>query len=171
MNCLCGAEPVIEIKTVDTGYGDRELYKYKCPNCEEKELPWLGQWEDTGALQEWERIAGEKTYHKRTLEYNEHGVCLSSPVEIYKWKNKKGHDSVTVEFFLDNYVYYYRFDFWRDGGCTIPLSISDDCYKTLEAAKQNASLKIIKIKKGLEKIVKALLLQPVQSELFLEKEE
>jgi len=88
-NCLCGAESVIERKTVARYYGSTEIFKYKCPKCVEKELPWLRQGENHGALQEWNEIAKKSPYHKRTLEYNDCGVCVSSPFKTFEWRNKK----------------------------------------------------------------------------------
>jgi hypothetical protein len=87
--CLCGSQPIIERKPITGNFALlEEVVKYKCLNCKDKELPWLGQFRNNGALQEWNRIAPERSYHKRTLDYNEYGVCISEPFKLLEWKNK-----------------------------------------------------------------------------------
>jgi len=165
INCLCGAAPVVERKPS----GDdviKESFKYKCPNCKEKELPWLGQWNDCGALQEWNRIALKRSYHKRTLEYNVNGICISPPFITIEWINKKSIERVTIDFYYDNSMYYFCFDYsYMHHGHGFMVGINDRCYPSLEMAKKIAMKKLIKSDKNLKKIADMLLL-PKQGELF-----
>ena len=162
VNCICGAGPVVEKRTD----GGAELFKYKCPNCKEKELPWLGQWSNCGALQEWNRIAQKLSYHKRTLEYNYCGACISPPFKTFKWEDKKRYWHVIIDFYFDNSMYYYCFDYsYKNKGHCYGFSVRCRCYPTFEFAKRIAVKKIIKSDKRLKKIVRGLFL-PVQGELF-----
>jgi len=167
IKCLCGANPIIEQKTNSRNVAIKELYKYKCPNCKEKELPWMGQWDGCGALQEWNRIALKRSYHKRTLEYNDCGVCISPPFKVYRWENKKNHyENLTINFYLDNSMYYFCFDYnYMHHGHGSGLWISDRCFPSLEIAKKYAIKNIIKSDKNLKKIL-GILLMPKQGELF-----
>jgi hypothetical protein len=59
----------------------------------------MGQWHDLGALQEWNRIAHKRSYHKRTLEYNDSGILISPPFKTIEWANeKKACEKATVEY-------------------------------------------------------------------------
>jgi len=167
INCLCSAEPICERKSFDSKAID-ELIKYKCPNCKEKELPWLGQWKDCGALQEWNRIALKKSYHKRILEYNENGVCISEPYKTLEWRNKtKSCENLTIKFYHDNSMYYYCLSFYYlHHGHSFALWIGDRCYPTFEMAKKVAIRHVLKSDKNLRKIIEEFLL-PAQGELFL----
>jgi len=165
--CLCGALPVVEEKA---GGCLGKLYKYRCPNCAEKELPWLGQWSDCGALQEWNSIAPKKSYCKRTLEYNEHGVCVVESSTVMEWKAKKGIDHVTIEIFEDNGRFYYCYD-WslKNEGCSTGLWIGTSGFPTMELLKANAKKRLKRMlarKEGAMKIINALIPEIVQMELF-----
>ena len=161
--CLCGADPIIEKKTT----GDLavpEAYKYRCPNCEEKELPYLGQWHDCGALQEWNNIAHKSRYKKRPFEYNVHGVCISPPFQTLEWRNKK-YDHVTIDFFCGNSRYFYCIDYYYNNkGHGSSLWISDPCFISLEMAKKSAMKSLEKHHININIIHK--LFSPVQGELF-----
>ena len=168
VKCLCGADPIVEEKE---GGCLGKLYKYRCPNCAEKELPWLGQWPDNGALQEWNRIAPKRTYRKRTLEYNEHGSCIAEPSTVLEWRAKKGYDRVTVEIYEDNGRFYYCYDYWlKDGGACCGLSISETGYPTMELVKLAAKKRLKKIgrkkREGMMKMLNAIIPDKVQMELF-----
>jgi len=148
-----------------------ELFKYRCPNCKEKELPWLRQWHDCGALLEWNRIAPKRSYHRRTLEYNEHGACMANPFKIFEWREKKSYNHITIELYRDNGAYYYSYDFWfKDGGASAGLSISDPCFPSAKAALIHAEKRLIKMGSPLKYTEKLLLPEikeePVQKELF-----
>jgi hypothetical protein len=170
--CLCGAVPLVESKIIKTDYDSEfEVYKYRCPACREKELPWLGQWHDCGALQVWNRISSERSYHKRILEYNEHGVCIAPPYKTYEWRDKKKtHWNLTVNFYLDNSMYYYCFDCWyKNSGYGSGLWIGESGYPSMDNAKHQAAVNIVKHNRNLEIIVKQLLAAPEpprQTELF-----
>jgi hypothetical protein len=168
--CLCGADPIVEQKPFISDYGnDVILYKYKCPNCKEKELPWMRQGDGWGALQIWNDIAGKRSYHKRTLEYNEHGVCISPPFKTLEWVNeKKTYEKVTVNFYLDNSMYYYCYDYWyKNGGCCTGLWIGDPCFPSFETASKAAMKDLTDGNKELKEIAEELLSPiPVQGELF-----
>ena len=168
IKCLCGAEPIIEKKPIVDDVAIEELFKYRCPNCKEKELPWLGQWHICGALQEWNLIAPKRSYHKRTLEYNYSGVCISPPFKTYRWEDKnKPYENVTIKFYLDNSMYYYCFDYsYKKHGHGSALWISDRCYPSLEIAKKYAIKNILKSDRRLKKIIDKLL-SPQQGELFI----
>jgi hypothetical protein len=140
--CLCGSMPIIKEKK---GGCLGKLYKYRCPNCHEKELPWLGQWNDCGALREWNKIALKKQYRKRTLKYNEHGVCVSKPSEILEWE--KGNDSIIVKIYKDNGRFYYCCKTqYKQRGVSFGLWIGDKGYTTMDLLKEN-------IKKKLEELI------------------
>jgi len=170
--CLCGALPIVEEK-VDGFLGT--LYKYRCPSCAEKELPWLGQWHDSGALQEWNRIAPKKTYRKRTLEYNDSGVCVAEPSTVMEWRAKKGIDHVTIEIYEDNGRFYYCYD-WslKNEGCATGLWIGTSGFPTMELLMANAKKRLwrmIRKKEGAAKILNILIPEIakheiVQMELF-----
>ena len=166
VKCRCGADPIIEKKTI-RDISVREVYKYRCPNCEEKELPYLGQWHDSGALEAWNRIAQKSRYKKRPFEYNIHGVCISPPFQVLEWKDKKNViDFITVNFFYANSRFFYCFDYnYKHNGSGFMLSINDPCFISLEMAKKSAMKSLIKRNKDMKKIVKKLFL-PVQGELF-----
>ena len=169
-NCLCGAESVIERKTVARYYGSTEIFKYKCPKCVEKELPWLRQGENHGALQEWNEIAKKSPYHKRTLEYNDSGICVSPPFKTFEWRNTKKYEDVVVDFYFDNSMYYYRYGYnYKNSGYSFGLDISAPGFPSLETAKKNAMEEIIENKKDLEKIARILLVS-VQGNLFDQEE-
>jgi len=164
LKCFCGAEPIVEGKTVEYAFGIREIFKYRCPNCSEKELPWLGQWTETGALQEWNNIALKRSYHKRTLDYNIHGVCISEPYKVYEWRDKSKIDHLIVKIFLDNSMYYFCREYWhKTGGCGCGLWIGTSGFPSLELAKRHAAKGL---NESLEKIAKKLLLSENQMELF-----
>jgi len=167
INCLCGANPIVEQKAIATHYMDMAVFKYKCSNCKEKELPWLGQWKDCGALQEWNRIAKKRSYHKRTLEYNEHGACIAPPYKVFEWRDKKKvYVHLTLKFYFDNSMYYYSYSYWyKNGGCGFATSIRDKCFPSLEIAKKHAIGRILKGDRNLKKIVENLFI-PVQGDLF-----
>jgi len=157
--CLCGAMPLIEKKTMDEDFGPVEAFKYKCPACKEKELPFLGQWGNCGALQEWNRIAKKRSYHKRTLEYNTHGVCASPPFKAYEWNGRKGRDKIIIEIYLDNSMYYYCYDYHcKNHGHGFNVGIESPCYPAIEIAKKNAVKEIAKSEKSLGRIARELLL-------------
>jgi len=171
--CLCGAEPIVEKKPCNDGDYDEDymLFKYHCPNCKEKELPWLGQWSDCGALQEWNTVAGEKEYRKRTLEYNEHGVCVAEPWKILEWSGKKGRDKVTIEIFYDNDVYYYGYGYLiKNEGASSGLWISDKGFATLKLLGEDVMENLNKesIKEIVCGLVKSYIEKPqlTQAELF-----
>jgi len=165
--CLCGASPIVEEKA---GGCLGKLYKYRCPNCAEKELPWLGQWHDCGALQEWNRIAPKRSYRKRTLEYNENGVCVAEPSEILEWRAKKGIDHITIEIYEDNGRFYYCYGWWlKDGGGGCGLCLCDTGFPTMELLKANAKKRLLRMigeKERAEKILNTLIPEIVQKELF-----
>jgi len=167
VKCLCGAEPVIERMPNIGNVAIEELFKYRCPNCKEKELPWMGQWHDCGALQEWNRIARKRSYRKRTLEYNDSGMCVSPPFKTIEWVNeKKAYEKVTIGFYLDNSMYYFCFDYnYMNHGFGFMVSIGSHGYPSLEIAKKAAMKKMLRSDKSLKKILDALLL-PKQRELF-----
>lgn len=158
LKCLCGAGPVIEEKPIHGNCAIDTVFKYRCPNCKEKELPWLGQWNHCGALQEWNHIAQKRSYHKRTLEYNEHGVCISTPDKIFEWRDKKKtYYKVTVNFYFDNLKVYYCFDFnYKNNGHGYGLFIRDRCFPSLELAKKDAMKEILRSDNNLEKIIERL---------------
>jgi len=165
--CLCGAEPIVEQK--EGGY--TRLFKYSCPNCKEKELPYLGQWRDCGALQEWNSIASKRSYHRRTLEYNENGVCLAEPFKVFEWREKKSINHITVKLFLDNGMYYYAYDYWfKNSGSGCGLWIGAPCFPSIEIALRHAEKRLIKIgapQKYTEKLLLPVIKpEPVQKELF-----
>jgi len=174
--CLCGADPIIEKKTTDN-IAVPEVYKYRCPNCEEKELPFIGQWHESGASEAWNRIAQKSRYKKRPFEYNIHGVCISPPFQVLQWENKKKSaalfphngrpiEHITVNFFYGNSRYFYCFDYnYKHNGGGFWLSINDPCFISLEMAKKSAMKALIKRNKDLKKIVEKLF-SPVQGELF-----
>jgi hypothetical protein len=167
--CLCGSLPVVDRKTVETDYGTVEVFKYRCPVCCQKELPWLGQWHDCGAREEWNRIAPKRSYHKRTLEYNMHGVCIAEPYKVYEWRDKKrGYEHLTVKIYRDNSVFYYCRDYhYKTGGSGSGLWIGSPGYPSLEEVKRRAMREIIKGRKDLVKIAKELLSPEFrQGELF-----
>ena len=159
--CLCGADPVVDKKG--------ELFKYRCPNCAEKELPWLNQRHDYGALQEWNRIAPKKTYRKRTLEYNEHGVCIAEPSDVLEWKDKKGRDHITIKIYKDNgrFYYCYRWSLKNSGG-GCGLWIGQNGYPTMELLKKYAKKRLGRVGKmeGIMKILNKLIPEKAQMELF-----
>jgi hypothetical protein len=159
--------PEVERKTIETEYGDKEVFKYRCPNCDQKELPWLGQWNGCGAMEEWNRIAPKCSYHKRTLEYNIHGVCVAEPFRVFEWRDrKKAYHHVTLSFYLDNSMYSYCYDYWREnGGGSKGLWIGDLFFPSMTAAKKHVTQELIK-RMNIAGIVKELLLDPVQGELF-----
>jgi len=165
LKCLCGAEPIVEHKTVvEERVGSFEVYKYRCPNCVEKELPWLGQWYDSGALQEWNRIALKRSYHKRTLEYNLHGVCTSEPHKVFEWRGKKGIDHLTVKIFLDNSMYYYCLSYsLKNSGGGFGSWIGTSGFPSLDLLKRHV---VKRFKDGLKKEAEKLLLTEEQMELF-----
>jgi len=166
VNCLCGAAPFVEQKVVSRDYGEIEIFKYKCPVCKEKELPWLRQWKDSGALQSWNRIAEKCSYHKRTLPYNVHGICTAPPYKTFEWKSKKNYDHVVIDFYLDNSMFYYRFDYmYKNSGHVFALSIDDKCFPSFEIAKQTAVKEILKNKKEFASIMNELFI-PEQGDLF-----
>ncbi|WP_461246348.1 hypothetical protein [Treponema sp. R6D11] len=165
--CLCGALPIIEEKP-DDSLG--KVYKYKCPNCEQKELPFIGQWWDWGALQEWNRIAPKKSYRKRTLEYNESGSCIAEPTSIIEWKAKKGHDHLTIEIYEDNGRFYFGYSCsYKNSGAHSGLGIMDTGFPTMELLKKYIKKRIVKIinmDKEAKKIVDMLFPENIQQELF-----
>jgi hypothetical protein len=163
VKCLCGALPIIEQKPGK----DMGLFKYRCPNCMEKELPWLGQWRDCGALQEWNRIAQKNSYRKRTLEYNDHGVCIAAPSEVLEWRDKKKYDHFTIKIYTDNGRFYYCCDYWwKTGGGSCGLWIGVSGFPTIELLKENIR-KRYKGMEGIEQMIQKLMqLNPVQNELF-----
>ena len=165
--CLCGFEPVIEEKTVVI-HESIVLYKYSCHKCKEKELPWLRQWNSWGALQEWNRIALKRSYRKRTLEYNEHGVCISEPYKVFEWVDKKrSPNHIQIEFYLDNSMYYFCYDYWyMKGGASRKVSISGRCFPSIEIAKKAALKELTRHCKDLRKILEGVL-RPAQGELFV----
>jgi len=165
--CLCGAEPIVEQK--EGGYTG--LFKYRCPNCKEKELPWLGQWRDCGALQEWNTIAEMENYRKRTLEYNENGVCVAAPFKVFEWREKKSINHISVEVYFDNGMYYYCYDYWfKNGGSGCGLWINAPCFPSIQITLNHAQKHLINIGGPREQIEKLLLpeIKPeaVQMELF-----
>ena len=152
--CLCGAEPAIEKKPITGNHAIEELFKYRCPNCKEKELPWLGQWPHCGAWEEWNRIAPKRSYHKRTLEYNINGACVAKPYKVFEWHDKKKYNYLTIKIYLDNGMYYYCRDYWwKDGGGANGVWIGEPGLPSLELA-------------NLEKIAKKLMFAEIQPELF-----
>jgi hypothetical protein len=166
--CLCGAMPIIETKIIKQSIGkthiwDMEVSKYRCPNCKNKELPWI---DSRNFPRLWNSIAPKKSYHKRTLAYNECGVCIGEPFKVYEYK-KSFQENVKVEFYLDNSMYYYCYDFWyKHHGSGFGLSISAPCFPTLEKAKMAAVRSLLRSDKGLLKIVSKLFFTPKQGELF-----
>jgi hypothetical protein len=161
--------PEMEKKTIEEGYGPREVFKYHCPNCGQKELPWLGQWRDGGAGEAWNRIAQERNYKRRTLKYNMHGVCIDEAFKVFEWRDKKkGHQHITITFYLDNGMYYYCYDFWYgNGGAGSGVWIGDPCFPSMDAAKQHALRMFEKHYKETAGIVEKLLKpEPVQGILF-----
>jgi hypothetical protein len=159
--------PVVEKGTVtDEDWGERPVEKYRCPACAEKELPFLDPWV---AARAWNMAAPKRSYHRRTLEYNIHGVCVGEPYREYEWRDKKKQwFHVTITFYLDNGVYYYRYDYWyRNGGAGSGLSINTPGFPSFDMAKKNAAKELVKRgKKGIANIVKKLLFSYVQGELF-----
>jgi hypothetical protein len=151
--------PQVEMKNIETDYGMQEICKYRCPVCGEKELPWLGQWRDCGAREEWNRIAPKRSYHKRTLEYNIHGVCIAEPYKVYEWRDKKqNHSHLTVKIYLDNSIFYYCRDYhYKNGGSGSGLWIGDSGYPSLKEVKCRAAEEIAKSNRAIEGIVKGLL--------------
>jgi hypothetical protein len=116
---------------------------------------------------EWNRIAPKKSYHRRTLEYNIHGVCIDRPFKVFEWRDKKkNYNHVTVTFYFDNGMYYYCYDYlYKDGGTGKGLWTGDPCFPSMAAAKKHAARELIK-RGTIAGIVKALLFDPVQGELF-----
>ena len=167
VKCLCGAEPIVEEKPVIGDAAVEKAFKYRCPNCKEKELPWLAQWPHCGAWDDWNQIAHKRTYHRRTLEYNLHGVCISPPYKTFEWRDKrKAHEFVKIEFYLDNSMYYFCYGYsYKGNGHGFCVSIKAKCYPTFEIAKKVALKKILKDNKALKKMVMELL-SPKQGELF-----
>ena len=166
--CLCGAEPIVETKP-DPSDERVKLYKYKCSNCHEKELPWLRQRDYCGALEEWNRIAPKKSYRKRMLEYNVFGVCIDEPYKILEWKDKKGRNSIKIRIYSDNDRYYYCYGYDYDiGGCSSGLWIGETGFPSMELLKAHALKTFGKVKQDIIKIKAKELLQPkpVQIELF-----
>jgi hypothetical protein len=163
VRCLCGATPIVEKK--DGGVNG--LFKYRCPNCREKELPWLGQWHhNSGALQEWNSIAPKKSYKRRTLEYNVHGVCVAEPNETVEWRDKKRYDHVTVKIYKDNGRFYYCYNYgYKNSGAGGGLGIGDSGFPTMELLKARVRKKLGDVKK-IRKIVYKLFPENVQMELF-----
>lgn len=166
IKCLCGALPVIEEKSDENG----KLYKYKCPNCEQKELPWLAQWKDCGALQEWNRIAQKKSYRKRTLEYSSGGMCVAKP-KILEWKAKKGHDHITLEIYEDNGRFYFGWNWhFRNSGSAGGLGIMDSGFPTMGLLKARVKKRILRLagcgEKEVKKMLNTLIPETVQGELF-----
>jgi len=159
--CLCGAEPIIEEKSLTDNNEIEKVYKYKCPNCKEKELPWLGQWHNGGALHEWNIIAKKRAYHKLMLEYNIIGICLSPPLISFKWKNKKKvWEKLTIDFFFDNFLYYYCFDYWYlNHGHSYKFGIGDKSFSSFKIAKEDAINNLIKLEKNLEKILEDIFMK------------
>ncbi|MDR2370423.1 MAG: hypothetical protein LBD71_02985 [Treponema sp.] len=173
--CLCGAMPAVERKTVVTDYEEElPVEKWKCPRCAEKELPFLDarEWGEKGegssCLRAWNRIADEPDYRRRTLKYNEHGVCVDEPYKTYEWRDKKRFSNhVTAIFYLDNGMYYYCYDYWyKDGGAGRGLWIGDPCFPSMAAAKKHAAKKLSGKRREIAGIAKELLLDPAQKELF-----
>jgi hypothetical protein len=167
--------PAVERKTIAAEYeAEMPVEKWRRPRCAEKELPFLDARErrdGSDCLREWNRIAPKQSYHKRTLEYNEYGVCVDKPFKAFEWRDKtKKSDHVTVAFYLDNGMYYYCYDYWyRDGGSGCGLWIGDPCFPSMPAAKKHAMNYLGKRNKRLAGILKKLLFTPVQGELFREK--
>jgi hypothetical protein len=160
--CLCGNMPVVE---KGIGELDIPIEKFHCPVCTEKELPFLDARSSTG---EWNRIAPDRDYRKRTLEYNMHGVCTDKPYKIFEWHGKAGkYDHVTIPFYFDNGMYYYCYDYWyKNGGCGSGLWIGDPCFPSMAAAKNHAVTKLEKYNQEIAGIVKKLLFAPVQPDMF-----
>jgi hypothetical protein len=163
IKCLCGAEPIVE----KDNSGAIKLFKYRCPNCKEKELPWIGQWRDTGALQEWNSIAQMEIYHKRTLEYNECGCCTAEPSEVLEWSDKKKWaDHVTFDIFMDNGQFYYRWDWgYKNEGAGTGLSIDAVGFPTIELLKADIK-RVFGKHKVIGHIVQKLIPDIIQNELF-----
>jgi hypothetical protein len=169
--CLCGAMPLVEkgVGKFVSGDGEAPTEKFRCPNCANKELPFLdarGSFPDSA--REWNRIASEKNYRKRTLEYNMHGVCVDEPYKEFSWRDKKkAGRHVTVTFFLDNGMYYYRYSFLHGNeGSHKGLWISDPGFPSMDAAKKAAARTLAEKNESVAGIVKNLLLEPEQGELF-----
>ena len=165
--CVCGADPIVEEKPVIGNHAVGKVFKYRCPNCKEKELPWIGQWDYCGALHDWNRIAHKRTYHRRTLEYNINGVCVSPPYKTFEWRGKnKAYEMVIIDFYLDNSMYYFCYEyFYQGGGHAFAVSVNSNCYPSFEIAKKVALKKILRDNKALKKIAMELL-SPKQGELF-----
>ena len=168
--CLCGAMPIVEKKinkveydaTTRTYLWEQELSKYHCPNCKNKELPWIDS-RDYPRI--WNDIALKKSYHKRTLAYNYNGVCIDEPFIIYEY-NQGTKIQLKIKFYLDNFMYYYCFNFWyKHHGGSGAMSISSPCFHTMEKAKLAAKKELYHREKKLLKIVNQLF-APKQMELF-----
>jgi hypothetical protein len=168
--CHCGAMPVVEKKILPMEYGwEMPVEKWRCPNCPEKELPFLDARKNyPKALWEWNRIAPKRSYHRRTLAYNESGVCVDEPFKVFEWRDKKkAYWQITIKFYLDNGMYYYCYDYWYgNGGSGKALWIGDPCFPSMEIAKKHAMRHLVKSDRQIKGIVKALLFTPVQGELF-----
>jgi hypothetical protein len=169
MPCLCGAMPLVEkgVGKFVSGDGEAPTERYRCPNCANKELPFLdARGSSPDSLREWNRIAPKRSYHKRTLRYNIHGVCVDEPYKVFEWRERK-YWHVTVTFYLDNGMYYYCFDYdYRNGGIGSGLWIGDPCFPSMAAAKRHAVKMLAKGDKRVAAIAKRLLFEPVQGELF-----
>jgi hypothetical protein len=144
--------------------------KWRCPNCTEKELPFLDSREifgESSCRREWNRIASQENYCRRTLAYNEHGVCVDKPFKVFEWRGKRGGDFIRIKFYLDNGAYYYCYDFcYGNGGEGSALWLGHSCYPSMESAKKSAAEKLAKVN-GIKEIVESLLFAPEQGELFL----
>jgi hypothetical protein len=159
--CLCGSLPVVE---KDTGELNIPIEKFHCPVCANKELPFL---DARDSMREWNRIAPDRDYHKRTLEYNIHGVCTDKPYKIFEWRDRtKKLQHVTIPFYFDNGMYYYCYDYWyKNSGSGRGLWISDSGFPSMAQAKKHAAQELLKFKE-ITGIVKEVLFTPVQPDMF-----
>jgi hypothetical protein len=152
---------------VEKGVGDRGIpvEKYRCPACANKELPFL---DHRDAARRWNAIAPVSDYHKRTLAYNMHGVCVDEPCKVFKWRDrKKTYNNVTIAFYRDSGMYYYGYSYWyENGGGGTGLWINDPCFPSMEAAKKHALKTLSERDEDIAGIVKRLLFTPEQGELF-----
>jgi hypothetical protein len=157
--------PVIE---KDTGELDIPIEKYRCPNCADKELPFLHYRIAAGY---WNLIAPVRNHIRHTLKYNIHGACMDEPCRVFEWRDrKKAFWHVTVKFYLDNGLYSYCYDYWygSDGeGCG--MGLGDPRFPSMEAAKEHAVRGLSRMRREIAGIVEELLLAPVQGGLFQEE--
>jgi hypothetical protein len=160
--------PIVERKIIkDEEYGwDIEVEKWRCPVCENKELPFLdARRSSNNCIRQWNNIAQMKNYHKHTLDYNIYGVCMAKPLKLLEWRKKDNW--IKVNIYYDNGMYYYCYDYWyKEEGKGTGLWIGDMGFSTMAAAKRHAVLEICSRKKDFSKIVETLLLTYVQGELL-----